>query len=141
VLLTLLHIPDAYSLPELDIPGWAAGSVRYEAFVSSKYEQPGRKEILLGWWEFRVKTYYLFLHFLVDPPSSSDTPPLCTTPFISLQPQSDLIRSLETSAFWKNSRRSCSYGLEDGDDIMMSNWNGTIISPGHVIPLDISSIS
>ena len=29
---------------------------------------------------------------------------------------------------------SCSYGLEDGDDIMMSNWNGTIIGPGHVRP-------
>ena len=27
---------------------------------------------------------------------------------------------------------SCSYGLEDGDDILMSNWNGTIIGPGHV---------
>lgn len=27
---------------------------------------------------------------------------------------------------------SCSYGLEDGEDIMMSNWNGTIIGPGHV---------
>jgi len=27
---------------------------------------------------------------------------------------------------------SCSYGLEDGDDIFMSNWNGTIIGPGHV---------
>ena len=27
---------------------------------------------------------------------------------------------------------SCSYGLEDGDDIMMSHWNGTIIGPGHV---------
>ena len=27
---------------------------------------------------------------------------------------------------------SCSYGLEDGDDIMMSKWNGTIIGPGHV---------
>lgn len=27
---------------------------------------------------------------------------------------------------------SCSYGLEDSDDIMMSNWNGTIIGPGHV---------
>lgn len=27
---------------------------------------------------------------------------------------------------------SCSYGLEDGDDIMMTNWNGTIIGPGHV---------
>ncbi|KAF8586458.1 UBC-like protein [Ramaria rubella] len=28
---------------------------------------------------------------------------------------------------------SCSYGLEDGDDIMMSNWNGTIIGPGHTV--------
>ena len=27
---------------------------------------------------------------------------------------------------------SCSYGLEDGDDIMMSHWNGTLIGPGHV---------
>ncbi|KAJ8079226.1 E2 ubiquitin-conjugating protein mms2 [Marasmius tenuissimus] len=28
---------------------------------------------------------------------------------------------------------SCSYGLEDGDDIMMSNWTGTIIGPGHTV--------
>ncbi|KAH7106101.1 UBC-like protein [Auriculariales sp. MPI-PUGE-AT-0066] len=28
---------------------------------------------------------------------------------------------------------SCSYGLEDGEDIMMSNWNGTIIGPGHTV--------
>ncbi|KAJ6477375.1 UBC-like protein [Mycena vitilis] len=28
---------------------------------------------------------------------------------------------------------SCSYGLEDSDDIMMSNWNGTIIGPGHTV--------
>ncbi|KAJ2934630.1 hypothetical protein H1R20_g1692, partial [Candolleomyces eurysporus] len=28
---------------------------------------------------------------------------------------------------------SCSYGLEDGDDIMMSSWNGTIIGPGHTV--------
>lgn len=27
---------------------------------------------------------------------------------------------------------SCSYGLEDGDDLMMTHWNGTIIGPGHV---------
>ncbi|KIO32002.1 hypothetical protein M407DRAFT_241587 [Tulasnella calospora MUT 4182] len=26
---------------------------------------------------------------------------------------------------------SCSYGLEDGDDMDMSSWNGTIIGPGH----------
>lgn len=29
---------------------------------------------------------------------------------------------------------SCSYGLEDGEDLMMSSWNGTIIGPGHVRP-------
>ncbi|KAF9038080.1 UBC-like protein [Panaeolus papilionaceus] len=28
---------------------------------------------------------------------------------------------------------SCSYGLEDADDILMSNWNGTIIGPGHTV--------
>jgi ubiquitin-conjugating enzyme E2 variant len=28
---------------------------------------------------------------------------------------------------------SCSYGLEDGEDIMMSDWNGTIIGPGHTV--------
>lgn len=29
---------------------------------------------------------------------------------------------------------SCSYGLADGDDIMMTNWNGTILGPPHVPP-------
>ncbi|KAF7296393.1 UBIQUITIN-CONJUGAT-2 domain-containing protein [Mycena chlorophos] len=28
---------------------------------------------------------------------------------------------------------SCSYGLEDSDDIMMTHWNGTIIGPGHTV--------
>ncbi|KAG6811363.1 Ubiquitin-conjugating enzyme spm2 [Tricholoma furcatifolium] len=28
---------------------------------------------------------------------------------------------------------SCSYGLEDSDDIMMTNWTGTIIGPGHTV--------
>ncbi|KAG9008474.1 E2 ubiquitin-conjugating protein mms2 [Tulasnella sp. JGI-2019a] len=28
---------------------------------------------------------------------------------------------------------SCSYGLDDGDDMMMSSWNGTIIGPGHTV--------
>ncbi|KAG8220768.1 ubiquitin-conjugating enzyme/RWD-like protein [Butyriboletus roseoflavus] len=28
---------------------------------------------------------------------------------------------------------SCSYGLEDSEDILMSNWNGTIIGPGHTV--------
>ena len=30
---------------------------------------------------------------------------------------------------------SCSYGLADGDDIMMTNWNGTILGPPHVFVL------
>ncbi|CUS13964.1 unnamed protein product [Tuber aestivum] len=25
----------------------------------------------------------------------------------------------------------CSYGLQDGDDVMMSNWNATILGPPH----------
>ncbi|KAJ1306530.1 hypothetical protein OPQ81_007531 [Rhizoctonia solani] len=28
---------------------------------------------------------------------------------------------------------SCSYGLEDGDDVSMTHWNGTIIGPGHTV--------
>ncbi|KAJ5679436.1 ubiquitin conjugating enzyme [Penicillium macrosclerotiorum] len=27
---------------------------------------------------------------------------------------------------------ACSYGLDDGEDMMMSNWNGTILGPPHV---------
>lgn len=27
---------------------------------------------------------------------------------------------------------ACSYGLEEGDDMLMSNWNGTILGPPHV---------
>ncbi|KAF9973508.1 E2 ubiquitin-conjugating protein mms2 [Actinomortierella ambigua] len=29
--------------------------------------------------------------------------------------------------------RTVSYGLADGDDIMMTNWNGTIIGPPHSV--------
>ncbi|KAL7410399.1 ubiquitin-conjugating enzyme/RWD-like protein [Mrakia frigida] len=28
---------------------------------------------------------------------------------------------------------SCSYGLDDGDDMDMKSWNGTIIGPGHTV--------
>jgi ubiquitin-conjugating enzyme E2 variant len=26
---------------------------------------------------------------------------------------------------------ACSYGLAEGDDLLMSNWNGTILGPPH----------
>ena len=29
---------------------------------------------------------------------------------------------------------ACSYGLEDPEDLLMSNWNGTILGPPHVGP-------
>lgn len=29
-------------------------------------------------------------------------------------------------------KEACSYGLSDGDDLLMSNWNGTILGPPHV---------
>ena len=66
-------------------------------------------------------------------------------------------KSHETFGFWKNWKRArkgsaqvyrttltkhvptlrnlteaCSYGLSDGDDLLMSNWNGTILGPPHV---------
>ncbi|KAI9775639.1 MAG: E2 ubiquitin-conjugating protein mms2 [Geoglossum umbratile] len=28
---------------------------------------------------------------------------------------------------------ACSYGLQDGSDIMMTNWNGTILGPPHSV--------
>jgi len=33
---------------------------------------------------------------------------------------------------WILSSEACSYGLADGDDLLMSNWNGTILGPPHV---------
>jgi hypothetical protein len=29
---------------------------------------------------------------------------------------------------------ACSYGLAEGDDLLMSNWTGTILGPPHVRP-------
>lgn len=31
-----------------------------------------------------------------------------------------------------NVLEACSYGLSEGDDLLMSNWNGTILGPPHV---------
>lgn len=35
---------------------------------------------------------------------------------------------------------ACSYGLADGDDMMMSNWNGTILGPPHVRSITIDLV-
>ena len=35
---------------------------------------------------------------------------------------------------------ACSYGLEDSEDLLMSNWNGTILGPPHVSALHASPI-
>jgi hypothetical protein len=43
---------------------------------------------------------------------------------LTLEPRSRLISSLPAEA--------CSYGLAEGDDMLMSNWNGTILGPPHV---------
>lgn len=29
---------------------------------------------------------------------------------------------------------ACSYGLDEGDDLLMTNWNGTILGPPHAGP-------
>lgn len=34
---------------------------------------------------------------------------------------------------------ACSYGLSDSDDLLMSNWNGTILGPPHVRPKQSAS--
>ena len=31
-----------------------------------------------------------------------------------------------------NGIEECSYGLDEGDDLLMTNWNGTILGPPHV---------
>jgi hypothetical protein len=34
---------------------------------------------------------------------------------------------------------ACSYGLTDTDDIMMTEWNGTILGPPHVLFIYLSA--
>jgi hypothetical protein len=78
--------------------------------------------------------------------------------FTTTAPRSTWPRFPATSACWRSSRRArrasvlvwtwssncvevqvtdktieaCSYGLDDGDDLLMTNWNGTILGPPHV---------
>ena len=40
-----------------------------------------------------------------------------------------LYYGLFTNPSWSE---ACSYGLADGDDLLMSNWTGTILGPPHV---------
>jgi ubiquitin-conjugating enzyme E2 variant len=39
---------------------------------------------------------------------------------------------LYTDILFSTIAEACSYGLADGEDLMMSNWNGTILGPPHV---------
>ena len=34
--------------------------------------------------------------------------------------------------YTNNATEACSYGLDEGDDLLMTNWNGTILGPPHV---------
>lgn len=45
-----------------------------------------------------------------------------------------LPRNMYASAVTNSKLEACSYGLEDQDDLLMSNWNGTILGPPHVGP-------
>ncbi|RDL41812.1 uncharacterized protein BP5553_01791 [Venustampulla echinocandica] len=36
---------------------------------------------------------------------------------------------------------ACSYGLAEGDDLLMSNWNGTILGPPHVDPTKLPCLA
>lgn len=39
---------------------------------------------------------------------------------------------LQNTQYLMQLLEACSYGLADGDDLLMSNWNGTILGPPHV---------
>lgn len=43
-----------------------------------------------------------------------------------------LLDELEKGEKGTDNDGACSYGLEDGDDITMTKWNGTIIGPPKV---------
>lgn len=50
------------------------------------------------------------------------------------QPGSDIMGKMgpSTNTLFPMVAEACSYGLADGEDMMMSNWNGTILGPPHV---------
>jgi hypothetical protein len=39
---------------------------------------------------------------------------------------------LEGNIYADTTIEACSYGLDEGDDLLMTNWNGTILGPPHV---------
>jgi ubiquitin-conjugating enzyme E2 variant len=47
---------------------------------------------------------------------------------IHMQSQPNLAWNIYTN----NATEACSYGLDEGDDLLMTNWNGTILGPPHV---------
>ena len=40
--------------------------------------------------------------------------------------------SLTGNIYTNDAIEACSYGLDEGDDLLMTNWNGTILGPPHV---------
>jgi hypothetical protein len=41
--------------------------------------------------------------------------------------------------YTNNATEACSYGLDEGDDLLMTNWNGTILGPPHVSLYQLTS--
>ena len=102
----------------------------------------------------RILALLLQLISLLDSVAPSSSSRL----FTSTASRTTWPRSPVTSACWRSSRRArrasvlvrtrassheateetdtvteaCSYGLDDGDDLLMTNWNGTILGPPHV---------
>lgn len=49
----------------------------------------------------------------------------------SLYAEAEFRRRTNTD-YWSCGAEACSYGLDEGDDLLMTNWNGTILGPPHV---------
>jgi ubiquitin-conjugating enzyme E2 variant len=48
-------------------------------------------------------------------------------------PEKTLMKASDVSV------EACSYGLDDGDDLSLTNWNGTILGPPHVCAACVQS--